>query len=287
MKRVMTILTLLLAALFSTPLSAQTTAVLASGDTIGYMSYGEGSPTLLLVHGWSNSRSLWEPHIPGLSSHYRVVTLDLASFGESTSHRSDWSMRSFAGDIEAVLEELGSDQVVVVGFSMGGAVAIETAALGRSDVIGVILIDILQNVNMNPSDEFIDSFEHDTRNGWGDPSWVRSVGFTENSSETLVRRYLNMTPETVPDAWWASMRSFFVWTRDDMRNTLTRVRVPIAAINSDQTPTDVEAWQNYAPGFSVHVLEGVGHLGAVWERVNEFDREVIRLVESFTASRDN
>jgi hypothetical protein len=57
--------------------------------------------------------------------------------------------------------------------------------------------------------------------------------------------------------------------------------VPIRAINSDRIPTTVDAWQRYAPGFAVHVLGGVNHLGSIWERADEVDGALLGFVEEF------
>ena len=86
-------------------LAAEGVALTETGDQIPYMTYGSGSPTLVLIHGWTGNRTSWEPHIPGLSKNNQVVTLDLASFGESLYKRNDWSMRAFALDVDAVLSD--------------------------------------------------------------------------------------------------------------------------------------------------------------------------------------
>jgi sigma-B regulation protein RsbQ len=258
----------------------QSTEVATAGDTISYMTFGSGHTTLLLVHGWSNNRTFWEPHIATLSNRYRVVALDLASFGESTNHRSEWTMSRFADDAAAVLDAVDAEEVVVVGFSMGGAVAIELASRNREEVIGTVLVDILQNVEDVPTDEYIDATLAQFREGWHDPTSLRRA-LSPRASETLVRRYVSRTPDTVPEEWWASLRNFLLWVRSEFRPTLRRVQVPIAAINADHTPTTVEAWQRYAPGFSAHILGDVGHLGAIWERVDDFDRALDGLVGAF------
>ena len=279
-------LTAILLLALITEAASQSTEVVTGSDTISYASFGSGPATILLVHGWSNNRTFWEPHLFELSRRHRVVAVDLASFGESTAHRTEWSMAAFGSDLAAVLDDINEDQVVVVGFSMGGAVAVELAALGREDVIGIVLVDVLQDPDYAPSDDEIDRRLEQTRQNWRDPTSLQSA-LSPSASTSLVRRYISRTPEVVPEEWWASYRDVFVWMRTDMRTTLRSVRVPIAAINSAGTPTLVEAWQQYAPGFSAHVLGDVGHLGSIWERVDEFDEVLIGLVEDFRGlSRD-
>lgn len=263
---------------------AQSQEVVSGNDTISYVAFGQGNTTLLLVHGWSNNRTFWEPHLSALSRSHRVVTLDLASFGESTSHRTNWTIENFADDAEAVLDQIKAEKVVVVGFSMGGAVVTELASRGRDEVIGVVLVDILQDPEQQPTDEFMEGYIEGLAENWHSETNLRNL-FSAEASPTLVRRYLSRTPAVVPDPWWEAMRNLLLWIRSDLRPTLRRVEVPIAAINSDRPATDVEAWRQYVPTFSVHLLGPVNHLGAIWERVDEFDRALIDFVEAFSRSR--
>ena len=96
------IMLLLVALTPATKATAQSMEAVAGSDTISYATVGRGATTLLLVHGWSNNRTFWEPHLSTLSQSHHLVTVDLASFGESTSHRSNWTIESFADDLEAV-----------------------------------------------------------------------------------------------------------------------------------------------------------------------------------------
>lgn len=270
--------------MLSTEATAQSMEVVSGNDTIGYATFGQGNTTLLLVHGWTNTRTFWEPHLSTLSQGYRVVTPDLASFGESTSHRGTWTMESFADDLEAVLDEINAEEVVVVGFSMGGAVATELASRGRDEVIGIVLVDILQDPEWQPTDEAIEAYVAAVGDNWHNEANLRSL-FSAGASPTLVRRYVSRTPAVVPNAWWDSIRNFHLWVRSDLRPALRQIEVPVVAINADQPATQVEAWRKYAPNFSVHLLGPVNHLGAIWERVDDFDRALLDFVADFRRSR--
>ena len=93
----------------------------ADGTAIVYESFGSGEPALVLVHGWTNNRTFWRPHVEALARSHRVVTLDLAGFGDSGASRSDWTMELFGEDVAAVVRALPESDIVAVGFSMGGA----------------------------------------------------------------------------------------------------------------------------------------------------------------------
>jgi pimeloyl-ACP methyl ester carboxylesterase len=261
-------------------LAAEGIAVTKTGDHIPYITYGSGSPSLVLIHGWTNNRTFWEPHVAVLSRDYQVVTLDLASFGESLYERDDWSMGAFALDVDTVISNLEIDEVILVGFSMGGSVALELASSDRKYVRGVVLVDMHQDPEWRPDEAFIESFVEYEQEMWGNEEYI-ATEFSDGASKTLVRRYISRTPETAPEVWWDSIRQLFLWIRDDFYNRVVLIDAPIVAINSAREPTNVAVWKEIAPGFQVHVIEDVGHLGVIWEKTEEFDQALLEYVGQF------
>ena len=90
---------------------------------------GDG-PAVVLVHGHPFDRSMWAPQQEPLGRGFRVVTPDLRGYGQSPATggpalSSTVTMRQLAGDVEALLDELGVESAAVVGLSMGGLVAME------------------------------------------------------------------------------------------------------------------------------------------------------------------
>jgi len=108
------------------------------GVTISYEVRGVRDPALVLVHGWANTRAIWGVHPETLSRRHRVVALDLAGHGASGADRSEWTMEAFGEDVVAVVDELGLESTVLVGFSMGGAVVLEAAERLGDRVLGVV-----------------------------------------------------------------------------------------------------------------------------------------------------
>jgi len=92
---------------------------------------GSGSPLVMLIHGWACRADFWSAQIAPLSEHVRVAAPDLPGHGSADPRRPSgaWSIATFGADILAVADALGAEEVVLVGHSMGGAVAIEAARL--------------------------------------------------------------------------------------------------------------------------------------------------------------
>jgi pimeloyl-ACP methyl ester carboxylesterase len=101
------------------------------GRSIHYHERGCGEP-LLLIHGLGSSGADWGLQVPVLEKRFRVIVPDLPGSGHSHPPREEYSIPRFASALWALLDHLGFDRVNIVGFSMGGAVAIEMS-LQRPD----------------------------------------------------------------------------------------------------------------------------------------------------------
>jgi pimeloyl-ACP methyl ester carboxylesterase len=101
---------------------------------ISTMTMGEG-PDVLLLHGLGGTRASLFETAAALSSRYRVHAPDLPGFGSSSKpatggYNASW----FAGVILGLMDELGIERSHIVGNSMGGRIAIETALVAPERV---------------------------------------------------------------------------------------------------------------------------------------------------------
>ncbi|WP_333619246.1 alpha/beta fold hydrolase [Dietzia sp.] len=99
-----------------------------AGDADGNNPY---DTTILLLHGSGPGVTAWSNfggNIPALARRFRVIALDMPGFGLSSDHEWDRGYPLVAADaIDAFLDELGVDEVDIIGNSMGGNVACELA----------------------------------------------------------------------------------------------------------------------------------------------------------------
>lgn len=102
-------------------------SLVANGIVTNYHDVGTGSPVLLLhgsgpgVSAWAN----WRVPIQGLSESFRLVAPDQIGFGFTQPPEGhEYSFDSWLAHVVAFLDELGLDQVDVIGNSFGGAMAL-------------------------------------------------------------------------------------------------------------------------------------------------------------------
>src|SRR5215469_648722 len=82
-----------------------------------------GAPAVLLIHGTAASTTWWDPMIPALAGAHRVIRIDLAGHGRSSSPAGGYDIPAQARRAGVVMDRLGADQVTVIGHSTGGHVA--------------------------------------------------------------------------------------------------------------------------------------------------------------------
>lgn len=105
--------------------------------TLAHDVHGDGPP-LLLVHGITLDRRMWEPNMAALTARHRVVRCDLRGFGETPPPEKPYSNFD---DVRALLGDLGIARADVVGLSMGGGAALELAIAHPDVVDRLVLVD--------------------------------------------------------------------------------------------------------------------------------------------------
>jgi 3-oxoadipate enol-lactonase len=104
-----------------------------------YEEHGQGTPVVLL-HGFPLDHTIWEPLLPVLKEHARIILPDLRGHGHSPITDGTYSMRLMAADTVALLDKLQIDKAIVVGHSMGGYVGLAFAHAYPNRLAGLGLI---------------------------------------------------------------------------------------------------------------------------------------------------
>jgi 3-oxoadipate enol-lactonase len=97
-------------------------------------------PAVLLLHGWTASADLnFFPVYAHLSDSYRVIALDLRGHGRGLRSVEPFRLEDCADDAAALLDELGTERVTVVGYSMGGPVGMLLARRHPGHVAALVM----------------------------------------------------------------------------------------------------------------------------------------------------
>ncbi|GAA1843197.1 alpha/beta fold hydrolase [Microlunatus capsulatus] len=109
------------------------------GAELVWWSTGSGEP-LLLVAGQAVGHRSWDPVLPALAAHHRVLTFDHRGIGRSTTGSTGRpTTRDLARDAVAVLDAAGVGRAHVLGHSMGGRVA-QWLAVDHPERVGALVL---------------------------------------------------------------------------------------------------------------------------------------------------
>jgi pimeloyl-ACP methyl ester carboxylesterase len=122
------------------PVRSHTTSV--NGVRVHYLIAGDGEPVVLL-HGWPQTSHEWTPIIPTLADTYTVIAPDLRGLGHSGKPQSGYDMNTVAGDIAALIDQLGFQTLRVVGHDWGAAAAYSLTAQNRELVTHLAVMEMV------------------------------------------------------------------------------------------------------------------------------------------------
>ena len=231
------------------------------GVQIHYESGSSGPPALVFIHGWNCDRSYWSAQLPFFAATHQVVTIDLAGHGDSGINREKWSMANFGDDVAAVADALQLEDIILVGHSMGGPVALEAARILKGRFKIVIGADILSDVSLRYANKqlagMLAAMEADfpgTAEGL-----VRSSFFLPTSDPALIDQIARDMGAAPPAAGIGAFEGLARWFSEDVEKTLADIEVPIRLINSDYRPTNRLAGQALTVSLEATLMPGVGH----------------------------
>lgn len=102
---------------------------------------GSGDEVILFLHGFTGSHRSWEPFFPLLDKQYRLLAIDLIGHGETEApdDPARYDIEKTASDLAELLQQLDAAKAHLVGYSMGGRVAITFASLYPDRVASLFL----------------------------------------------------------------------------------------------------------------------------------------------------
>jgi 3-oxoadipate enol-lactonase len=99
----------------------------------------EASATLLLLHGWTASADVqWFSSYEWLAERYSIIAIDHHGHGRGIRSTTPFSLAQCADDAASVVRSLGVSQVIPVGYSMGGPIALHFANRHRDLTAGIV-----------------------------------------------------------------------------------------------------------------------------------------------------
>lgn len=109
-----------------------------NGIKVSFTDRGAGD-TIVLLHGYLESKHIWDPLADILTERFRVITIDLPGHGISGVASETHTMEFMAGAVKAVIDSLGIKSVFMTGHSLGGYVTLAFLELYPGSIAGYSL----------------------------------------------------------------------------------------------------------------------------------------------------
>jgi non-heme chloroperoxidase len=251
---------------------------LSTGITLDYAEAGDpkGAP-VVFVHGYLDSRRIWDFALPHLPQQHRLVFVSQRGFGDADKPHAGFSQTDYVEDLEAFLEAVGISRAVIVGHSMGGLIAHHFAVRNPEKTRRLVLVGTAPTA---ANSAIVGGTVMDDINRLTDPI---DPGFVRLSQSEQIR---SPVPDSVLDAvvaetlkaparsWQGAMAGML---SEDHAARLAEIKCPTLILYGDGdmyfTMADQRELQRLIPQAQLSVYPGVGH-GVQWEKPAEFARDL-------------
>jgi pimeloyl-ACP methyl ester carboxylesterase len=253
-----------------------------TSQNLTYIESGEGLPVVFL-HGFCETKELWFSYLDPLSKICRVILMDLPGFGENPPLDGPITIADMAEMVYATMVNMGIDQCMMIGHSMGGYVALAFSEKFPSRLKGLGLFhstaysdSIEKKQARDKTIEFIERY--------GTEEFVEEFVpplFFEGRRKDFkdeVRMMVEMGKKAAKTSVIESIRA--MRDRKDRSKVLEKSQCPVLFIvgkNDIAIPFQGSQGQYSIPSYStIHILNNTGHMGMI-----EWEKETLFMVEQF------
>jgi 2-succinyl-6-hydroxy-2,4-cyclohexadiene-1-carboxylate synthase len=233
---------------------------------------GEGD-SLLLLHGFSGSGADWEPFLPAFGSRFRVLTVDLLGHGKTDSpiDITAYRMENTARDLIALLDSLGIDKTYLLGYSLGGRLALYLALAYPERFMSLILESASPGLQTEAerqarivSDEAL--AEQIEQNGieWFADTWANIPLFAsqKNLPAEVQKRLREKRLRNNPRGLASSLRGMGTGMQPPLWEQLGELTMPVLLIAGELDTKFVtinQQMQQRIPNVQLHIIPDAGH----------------------------
>jgi len=237
----------------------------ARGAELHFEEAGSG-PALVLLHGLGGSSADWSPYVAALRGHFRVITPDVRGglLSRDVAHpHGPFTIPQLAGDLAALLQSLGALPAHLVGWSMGGMVALQLAADAPAAVASLTV------VNSGPDWTPKTPLQHlalrlrgvvTTFVGPGPMAQVLARKlFPAPAQAELRRSYIARMGRNDRAAYAALLAAIVGWSVAERLPSLTMPTLVVASDGDYTSVASKEAWVRRLPDARLVVVPGTRH----------------------------
>jgi pimeloyl-ACP methyl ester carboxylesterase len=246
-------------------------------------------PPILFIHGYTQSRRSWDHQLySGLAEEFRLVAIDNRGHGGSEKPEDAYGDSTlWADDVQAVIDQLGLDRPVLVGWSYGGLIVTDYLAThGTDDIGGVNYVGAISKLGTDAANAVVGQAFFDRVSGFVSRDTTETVAALSAFLEDCVhgslsardRYYLLGFNVVCPPHVRASLLDREV-SHDDV---LAALDLPVLFTHGEEDrivlPAACEEHAELVPNGEKSYYADVGH-APFWEAPERFNRELQAFVD--------
>jgi sigma-B regulation protein RsbQ len=230
-------------------------------NVISYYDNMAGNPVLIFIHGSFLDKDYWQKQLYHFSPQNRVIALDLVGHGKSTANRENFTIDQYGKDIAVFINELGLENVILIGHSIGGDIMLAANVRSDKKIIGLIGIDYFENVGSPMPDEKIneimdqlhDNFENTNAN------YAKDTLLTDKTDYTISERVIRDFRSISPKVGISLNKDFFHFPKKEAA-LLKRLDKKLYLVNSDYQLTNEKSLKKVLKdNYELKLIKGTCH----------------------------
>lgn len=238
-----------------------------NGINIFYEIHGTGTP-LILISGLGGDRLFWQSSIEILSEKFQVITYDTRGIGKTDAPLGAYSMDIFASDLLALMNQLHIDKAHILGFSMGGNIAL-SFALKYPERLNKLILAATHAKMSAQIRMFVDAVLDCYENAINAKQmfdlicpWIFSNRFLEDPKHAAYLVYDENEPDQQPLHAWKNQ--YLAQRAYDVTDQIKDILLPTLILAADQDPfatvSDATFLKTQISQSDLKIFHGSGHL---------------------------
>ncbi len=257
--------------------------IIANQISMNYEEVGTGK-WLTLIHGAGDNLEAWWNQIPSFSRRYRILTYDVRGHGHTETPPGEYSIEILVQDLYELLRALRISETYLLGYSMGGRIALGLT-LAHSEMVKALILANSSIASAQRSEEEMKQMTEmrqkrmESIEKYGlaatideTTAGVLSPGFAQKKPDVFAR-YKELRLKNAPRAYLMVMRAM-LWGAP--APDVSGVKCPVLIIAGEHEvsgPETAKASQKLIPGSKL-VIMPTGHAAKI-EQPDEFNRAVL------------
>ena len=236
------------------------------GRKIYYEVAGSGS-ALLLINGIAGDTRQWAPLVGELQNSFQTIIYDMRCSGKSSKPDEPFGISDLAGEAHRLLRHLGHKSSCVLGFSMGGMVAMSLACRYPESVGKLFLVATAPSASRpHPlSSRILKMFRRTDVSSSLFTEVYESIFGPEYKKKVSAKDFIDFrTSDENPQPAFAYLRQLEALESGDLFDEVERIKAPTIVITGEEdavvSPANSEWLAGRLPGAALFKLKGIGHM---------------------------